>query len=183
MTNAKAGCCAAAFSGLVGGSWVGAGVIFVGAPWKMAALCPMLGVAIGTFLYKEDEGTPLNRSLFELFRIGRCLTIPFRLFFSSLFIMTICVVYSGSDEIPLYIAFGLFLLPIIPAVLLFGALFAYIIPVFSSLAFLYFAIPPRNSFAIETIHDLLTLCLFVSLAWVTWATLTLQSIFSGVEDG
>ena len=179
MIDAKARCYGAAFSGLVGGLWVGAGITFVGAPWKMMALCAMLGVAIGTILYPKDGSMPLARLLV----MGRSLGIEFRLFFSSLFIAIVCIIYSGSDDIPLHMAFAIFLVPIILSVILFGALFAYLIPLFSSIALLYFVIPPRNSFAIETTRDFLNLCVFVSLAWITWAILTLQSIFTGIEEG
>ena len=182
MTNGKAGWYVVALSGLVGGSAVGIGINFVGASWKIVALCAMLGVAIGTLLYKQGESTPPNRPLIQLFKMARSLTFGFRLFFSVLFILTICIIYSGSNEIPRYAAFGLFLLPIILTVLLFGTSFAYLIPVLSSLALWYFVIPPRNSFAIESAMDFIDLYVFVSLAGITWGTLTLQSIFSGIEE-
>jgi hypothetical protein len=182
MTNEKAGWYAAALSGFAGGSVVGAGVNFVGAPWKIVALCAMLGIAIGIFLYKQGESAPPNRSLLQLFKMGRSLSFGFRLAFSSLFILTICIIYSGSNEIPLYTTFGLFLLPIILTVLLFGISFAYLTPIFSSVALWYLVIPPRNSFAIESAQDFLHLYIFVALAGITWGTLTLQSIFSGIEE-
>jgi hypothetical protein len=71
MTNGKAGWYVVALSGLVGGSAVGVGLNFVGASWKIVALCAMLGVAIGTLLYKQAESAPPNRSLIQLARGGR----------------------------------------------------------------------------------------------------------------
>jgi hypothetical protein len=181
MTDGKAGWYVVALSGLISGSAVGVGVNFVGGSLKMAALCAMLGVAIGTFLYKQGDSAP-NKPLIQLFKMGRSLAFGFKLFFSSIFILTICIIYSASNEIPLHTAFGLFLLPTILTVLLFDTSFDYLIPIISSLALWYFVIPPRNSFAIESAIDLLGLYVFASLAGITWATLTLQSIFSGIEE-
>ena len=108
MTDGKAGWYVVALSGLVGGSAVGVGVNFVGGSWKMAALCAMLGVAIGTLLYKQGESAPPNKPLIQLFKMGRSLAFGFKLFFASIFILTICIIYSASNQIPLYTAFGLF---------------------------------------------------------------------------
>jgi len=148
----------------------------------MVALCAMLGVAIGTFLYKQGEGAPPNKPLIQLFKMGRSLAFGFKLFFASIFILTICIICSASNEIPLHTAFGLVLLPTVLTVRLFGTSFSYLIPIFSSLALWYFVIPMRNSFAIESAIDFLDLYVFVALAGITWATLTLQSIFSGIEE-
>jgi len=182
MTHGKAGWYVVALSGLISGSAVGVGVNFVGGSWRMVALCAMLGVAIGTFLHKQGENAPPNKPLIQLFEMGRSLAFGFKLFFASIFILTICIICSASNEIPLHTAFGLFLLPTVLTVLLFGTSFSYLIPIFSSLALWYFVIPMRNSFAIESAIDFLDLYVFVALAGITWATLTLQSIFSGIEE-
>jgi hypothetical protein len=120
MTDGKAGWYVVALSGLISGSAVGVGVNFVGGSWKMVALCAMLGVAIGTFLYKQGESALPNKPLIQLFKMGRSLAVGFKLFFASICILTICIIYSGSNEIPLHTAFGLFLLLTILTVLLFG---------------------------------------------------------------
>jgi K+-sensing histidine kinase KdpD len=113
--------------------------------------------------------------------MGRSLAVKFRLL-SSLFVTVICTIYADGDEIPLHAAFGLFLFPVILSVLLFGGFFAYFIPILSSVSLLYFVIPPRNSFAIATTRDFLNLCAFISLAWITWGIVTLQSIITGIEE-
>jgi hypothetical protein len=68
-------------------------------------------------------------------------------------------------------------------VILFGASFGFFILIYSSAALLYFVIPERNSFVIESAQGAFDLCLFVFLALITWSTLTLQSIFTGIEEG
>jgi K+-sensing histidine kinase KdpD len=183
MTDPKAGWSIAGVLGLVGGLWVGAGIKFVGAPWKLVVLSTTLGIAIGMSLDTEDENSPLTRSLTRVCRWGRSLAIELRFTLSCLLVATTCIVYvhSGFSEIPLHVSFGLFLLPIMLSALLFGALFAYLITILSSLALLYFVIPQRNSFGIATTRDFLDFCVFVCLAWITWATLTLQSLFTGIE--
>jgi K+-sensing histidine kinase KdpD len=65
---------------------------------------------------------------------------------------------------------------------LFGARCGFAAAFVSVISIVYFAIPPKNSFAIQSAHDLWLLCSFVLLAFITSATLAVLTDITEAKD-
>jgi K+-sensing histidine kinase KdpD len=94
-----------------------------------------------------------------------------RLAMSALLVVTASAIYIGLRDLNILTAFYLFLLPIVFAQLLFGARCGFAAAFVSLVAIYYFAIPPKNSFAVHGPRELGLICAFAVLAFITSATL------------
>jgi K+-sensing histidine kinase KdpD len=79
---------------------------------------------------------------------------------SLLLVVTATAVYIGMKNLHILSAFYLFLLPIVLAQLMFGARCGIAAAIVSLVALYYFAIPPKNSFALQGLRELCLLAAF-----------------------
>jgi hypothetical protein len=159
--------------GVSGGALVGGITFLIGAPWWSLPVCAAAGLLIGRLLRAEKAvvGSPLAAAL----RLCRSLPLWDRLAMSALLVVAAAAVYIGLKELHILSAFYLFLLPIVLAGLMFGARCGFAAAFVSLIAIYYFAIPPKNSFALQGLRELCLLAAFALLAFITSATMAVQS--------
>jgi K+-sensing histidine kinase KdpD len=167
--------------GAVGGSIVGGITALMGGPWWSLPVCAAAGLLIGFLLpawnSKVDASAPLNMAL----RVCRSLPLWDRVAMSALLVVTATAIYLGLKDLHILTAFYLFLLPIVLAQLIFGARCGVTTAFVSLVAIYYFAIPPRNSFAVQGVREVGLICAFAVLALITSATLAVLTDVSGDE--
>jgi hypothetical protein len=159
--------------GLTGGSSVGLIVFLMGAPWWSLVVCASGGLLVGGLLragFSDD-----NTRLLAVLRLLRSLPPWDRIAMSIVLVIAACAVYIGLRDLPIYGAFCLFLVPIVVAQVLFGTKSGLAAALASQIAVHYFAIPPKNSFAVHSMREVGLLCAFALVALVTWGTITLLS--------
>jgi K+-sensing histidine kinase KdpD len=105
-----------------------------------------------------------------------------RIAMSALLVVTATAVYIGMRNLHILSAFYLFLLPIVLAQLMFGARCGIAAAFVSLVSIYYFAIPPKNSFALQSLREICLLAAFALLAFITSATLAVQTDIAGIKD-
>jgi hypothetical protein len=159
--------------GLTGGLSVGLLLFLMDAPWWSLAICASVGLLVGSFLAIGYSGT--NARLLGLIRLLRGLPLWDRIAMSIVLVIAACAIYIGLRNMPVYGAFCLFLAPIVLAQVLFGTKSGLAAALASQVAIHYFAIPPKNSFAVHSVRDIGLLAVFALMALVTWITIALLS--------
>jgi hypothetical protein len=159
--------------GLTGGSAVGVIVVLLGAPWWSLVACASVGLLAGWLLRAgfSDE----NPRLMAAVRLLRSLPLWDRIAMSIVLVISATAIYIGLRDLPIYGAFCLFLMPIVLAQVLFGTKSGLAAALASQIAIHYFAIPPKNSFAVSSMREIGIVCAFALVALVTWGTITLLS--------
>jgi K+-sensing histidine kinase KdpD len=137
---------------------------------------------IGLVLPAWNSGGNAPAPLIAALRVCRDLPLWDRLAMSALLVVTATAVYIGLRDIQILTAFYLFLLPIVFAQLLFGARCGVTSAFVSLIAIYYFAIPPKNSFAVHSARELGLICAFALLAFITSATLAVLADIAGIKD-
>jgi len=145
--------------GAAGGLLVGTINFLMGAPWWSLPLCAAAGLLIGMLppAGKSDAGAPAP--LIAALRLCRSLPLWDRLAMSALLVVSATAVYIGLRDIHILTAFV------------------------SLIAIYYFAIPPKNSFAVQSPRELGLLGAFALLAFITSATLAVLTGIARTKDG
>jgi Domain of unknown function (DUF4118) len=172
----------ASWVGAAGGVLVGGITFLLGAPWWSLPLCAAAGLLSGRVLPADASATGARRPLRAVLRLCRSLPLWDRVAMSLLLVVTATAVYIGMKNLHILSAFYLFLLPIVLAQLMFGARCGIAAALVSLMALYYFAIPPKNSFAVQSLRELCLLGAFALLAFITSATLAVQTDIVGVKD-
>ena len=159
--------------GLTGGLSVGFLLFLMDAPWWSLAVCATIGLLIGSLLALGYSGA--NARLLTLVKLLRALPLWDRIAMSLVLVIAATALYIGIRGLPVYGAFGLFLVPIVLAQVLFGTKSGLAAALSSQIAVHYFAIPPKNSFLVHSMHDIGLLAVFALMALVTWITIALLS--------
>ena len=159
--------------GMTGGSSVGLIFFLLGAPWWSLFVSAGAGLLIGWLLLVGYSDT--NVRLTAAMRLLRALPLWDRIAMSVVLVISATAVYIGLKELPIYAAFGLFLVPIVLAQVLFGTKSGLAAALASQVAIHYFAMPPKNSFAVHSMRELGLLAVFALMALVTWGTIVLLS--------
>jgi hypothetical protein len=168
--------------GAAGGFLVGGITFLLGAPWWWLPLCVAAGLAIGRVLPADTSNKGVSRPLRATLQLCRSLPLWDRIAMSALLVVSATAVYIGMRNLHILSAFYLFLLPIVIAQLMFGARCGIAAAFVSLVAISYFAIPPKNSFALHGWRELCLLCAFALLALITSATLAVQTGLVGIKD-
>jgi hypothetical protein len=168
--------------GVVGGSMVGGITCLLGGPWWSLPLGAVAGLLIGLLLAAWNSNANAPAPLLAALRVCRELPLWDRLAMSALLVVTASAVYIGLKDLDILTAFYLFLLPIVLAQLLFGARCGVTAAFVSLIAIYYFVIPPKNSFAVYSAHELGLICAFALLAFITSATLVVVTDIAGTKD-
>jgi hypothetical protein len=166
--------------GAVGGAMVGGITFLMGAPWWSLPVCAAAGLLTGLLLpaWSCSSNGPAPMAL----RVCRSLPLWDRLAMSALLVVTVTAVYISLKDLHILTAFYLFLLPIVLAQMIFGARCGITTAFVSLTAIYYFVIPPKNSFAVQSLRDLGLICAFAVLAFITSATLAVLADMAGVRD-
>jgi hypothetical protein len=172
----------ASWGGAAGGVLVGGITFLLGAPWWWVPLCAAAGLLSGLVLPADASTTGSRQPLCVALRLCRSLPLWDRVAMSLLLVVTATAVYIGMKNLHILSAFYLFLLPIVLAQLMFGARCGIAAAIVSLIALYYFAIPPKNSFALQGLRELCLLAAFALLAIITSATLAVQTDIVGVQD-
>jgi hypothetical protein len=172
----------ASWVGAAGGVLVGGITFLLGAPWWSLPLCAAAGLLSGRVHPADTSTTGARRPLRAVLRLCRSLPLWDRVAMSLLLVVTATAVYIGMKNLPILSAFYLFLLPIVLAQLMFGARCGIAAAIVSLVALYYFAIPPKNSFALQGLRELCLLGAFALLAFITSATLAVQTDLVGIKD-
>jgi hypothetical protein len=159
--------------GLTGGLSVGLLLFLMDAPWWSLAVCASIGLLVGSFLDIGYSGA--NARLLALMRLLRSLPLWDRIAMSIVLVISATAVYIGLRDLPVYGAFCLFLVPIVLAQVLFGTKSGLAAALASQVAIHYFAMPPKNSFAVHSMREVGLLAVFALMALVTWVTIALLS--------
>ena len=159
--------------GMTGGLSVGFLLYLMDAPWWALAVCGSIGLLIGSLLALGYSGA--NARLLTLVKLLRALPLWDRIAMSLVLVIAATALYIGIRGLPVYGAFGLFLVPIVLAQVLFGTKSGLAAALSSQIAVHYFAIPPKNSFLVHSMHDIGLLAVFALMALVTWITIALLS--------
>jgi hypothetical protein len=168
--------------GVAGGFLVGGITFLMGAPWWWLPLCAAAGLLIGRVLPSDTSNSGARRPVRALLRLCRSLPLWDRIAMSALLVVTATAVYIGMRNLHILSAFYLFLLPIVLAQLMFGARCGIAAAFVSLMSIYYFAIPPKNSFALLGLRELCLLAAFALLAFITSATLAVQADIAGIKD-
>jgi Domain of unknown function (DUF4118) len=166
--------------GMIGGALVGGITFLIGAPWWSLPVCAAAGLLINRL--SPAEGAVVGSPLAAALRLCRSLPLWDRLAMSALLVVAAAAVYIGLKELHILWAIYLFLLPIVLASLLFGARCGFAAAFVSLIAIYYFAIPPKNSFALQGLRELCLLAAFALLAFITSATMAVQSDRAWTRD-
>ena len=159
--------------GLIGSLSVGLIAFLVGAPWWSLLVCASVGLLIGWLLVAAYSGT--NARLTAVLQLLRSLPLWDRVAMSIVLVISATAVYIGLRDLPVYGAFSLFLVPIVLAQVLFGTKSGLAAALASQVAIHYFAIPPKNSFAVHSMREVGLLCAFALMALIVWMTIALLS--------
>ncbi len=168
--------------GVAGGFLVGGITFLMGAPWWWLPLCAAAGLLIGRVLPSDTSNSGVRRPVRALLRLCRSLPLWDRIAMSALLVVTATAVYIGMRNLHILSAFYLFLLPIVLAQLMFGARCGIAAAFVSLVSIYYFAIPPKNSFALQSLREICLLAAFALLAFITSATLAVQTDIAGIKD-
>ena len=152
---------------------VGVILFLVGAPWWSMPSGVATGLAIG-WLFPAGLSGDLPWLAVAL-RGLRALPRWDRMAMSTVLVIATTAIYIGLKTLPIGEAFGLFLLPIVFAQVLFGTKCGFTAALASQIAIHFFVIPPRNSFAVQSPRELGLICAFAVLAIITSVTLKLVS--------
>jgi Domain of unknown function (DUF4118) len=169
--------------GAIGGFVVGGITFLLGTPWWSLPLCAAAGFLISLLLPAWNSNANTPAPLIRALRVCRGLPLWDRLAMSALLVVTASAVYIGLKDLHILTAFYLFLLPIVFAQLLFGARCGVTAAFVSLIAIYYFVIPPKNSFAVQSIRELGLICAFALLAFITSATLAVVTDIAAAKDG
>jgi len=167
--------------GAAGGAAVGLILLFVGAPWWSVPLSAAAALAVTWLVSAGLYGD--SARLMAVLRVLRSLPLWDRLAMSAVLVISATAAYIGFRDLSIPAAFGLFLLPIVLAQVLFGTKCGFAAALASQVAMHYFVIPPRNSFAVQSIREVGLIFAFALLALVTAATLKLLSDLSHGKAG
>jgi hypothetical protein len=168
--------------GAIGGLSVGGITFLMGAPWWSLPLGAAAGLLIGVLLPAWNSSVGGPAPLIAVLRLCRSLPLWDRLAMSALLVVTASAIYIGLRDLNILTAFYLFLLPIVFAQLLFGARCGFAAAFVSLVAIYYFAIPPKNSFAVHSPRELGLICAFAVLAFITSATLAVLTDVARTKD-
>jgi Domain of unknown function (DUF4118) len=173
--------------GVAGGFLVGGITFLMGSPWWWLPLCAAAGLLIGRVLPSDASNngarnSGVRRPVHALLRLCRSLPLWDRIAMSALLVVTATAVYIGMRNLHILSAFYLFLLPIVLAQLMFGARCGIAAAFVSLVSIYYFAIPPKNSFALQSLREICLLAAFALLAFITSATLAVQTDIAGIKD-
>jgi hypothetical protein len=168
--------------GLVGGLLIGTVIWLVGWSWLALPLCAAAGAAIGRILPVGYPNGPVGRTLLRALRTGRSLNPAVKLSISALLVGVVSAADDGLDTAAIPAAFCLFVPPVIVSAAMFGARAGLATVVLTLLAVTYLAIPPRYSFFVGTLWDLVCLGAFAIVALIGLAILTIQSSFAEIDD-
>jgi hypothetical protein len=157
--------------GAAGGLLVGSITFGMGAPWWSLPLCAVLGLVIGRLLPTGNSDGDAPARLASALRICRSLPLWDRIAMSALLVASATAVDIGFKHVDILTAFYLYLLPIVFAQLLFGTRCGFAAAFVSLVSIYYFVIPPKNSFAVQSLREAGLICAFAVLAFVTSATL------------
>jgi hypothetical protein len=159
--------------GITGGLSVGFLLFLMDAPWWSLAACASVGLMVGSLLAIGYSGA--NARLMVALRLLRSLPLWDRIAMSIVLVISATAVYIGLRELPIYGAYCLFLVPIVLAQVLFGTKSGLAAALASQIAVHYFAIPPKNSFAVHSMREVGLIAVFALMALVTWGTIVLLS--------
>jgi Domain of unknown function (DUF4118) len=158
---------------LAGALSVGVIVFLMGAPWWSLPVCAGIGPLIGWLFATGYSGA--NARLMALIKLLRSLPLWDRIAMSIVLVICATAIYIGLRGLPIYGAFCLFLAPIVLAQVLFGTKSGLAAALASQVAVHYFAVPPKNSFAVHSMREVGLLAVFALMALVTWITIALLS--------
>jgi hypothetical protein len=159
--------------GITGGLSVGFLLFLMDAPWWSLAVCASVGLLIGSLLAIGYSGA--SARLMGALRLLRSLPLWDRIAMSIVLVISATAVYIGLRDLPIYGAYCLFLVPIVLAQVLFGTKSGLAAALASQIAVHYFAVPPKNSFAVHSMREVGLLAVFALMALVTWGTIVLLS--------
>jgi hypothetical protein len=159
--------------GITGGLSVGFLLFLMDAPWWSLAVCASVGLLVGSLLAIGYSGA--NARLMAALRLLRSLPLWDRIAMSIVLVISATAVYIGLRDLPIYGAYCLFLVPIVLAQVLFGTKSGLAAALASQIAVHYFAVPPKNSFAVHSMREVGLLAVFALMALVTWGTIVLLS--------
>jgi K+-sensing histidine kinase KdpD len=158
---------------LAGALSVGVIVFLMGAPWWSLPVCAGVGPLIGWLFATGYSGA--NARLMAVIKLLRSLPLWDRIAMSIVLVICATAIYIGLRGLPIYGAFCLFLAPIVLAQVLFGTKSGLAAALASQVAVHYFAVPPKNSFAVHSMREVGLLAVFALMALVTWITIALLS--------
>jgi K+-sensing histidine kinase KdpD len=159
--------------GAIAGLSVGAILLLVGAPSWGLPFCAAAGFAIGWLLPAGLSGD--SPRLTAVLRALRGLPLWDRMAMSVVLVIVATAAYIGFRTLSIPQAFGLFLLPIVVAQILFGTKCGFTAALASQVAVHFFVIPPRNSFSVHSLREVGLICAFAVVALITAVTLKLVS--------
>lgn len=167
--------------GLGGGLAVGAAATALGGSWIAIPMCALFGIAAGKIFAVEAPSSEFWRRLVKLHQRLRYMYRPFRLLSAAVLVAMVAAVDALSTALDVPLAFYFYVIPIFLSSLLFGCKAGAVAALLSLASVTYFVIPPRNSFAIETLPDVAHLLLFAIVALIVLAVLAIQADLSIVD--
>lgn len=167
---------------LFGGLLVGATTIYVGASWWSLPVCIAISIVIGKILPIEYSTGWLGQSIIAVGRTTRAMPSLAGIIVTIGLVGLFCSAFYIWKNMSLVTAFYLFIAPIFVITLLFGQRLGILAALLCTAAVVYFAIPPRQSFAITTLQDAVYFFVFAAMALVIVALLTFQSGLWQAED-
>lgn len=159
--------------GATAGLLVGAILFVIGAPWWTLPFSAGAGFAIGWLLPAALSGD--SPRLAAVLRALRGQPLWDRMAMSLVLVIAATAAFIGFKTLSLPGAFGLFLLPIVTAQILFGTKCEFTAALASQVAIHFFVIPPRNSFSVHSLRELGLVGVFAVVALITAVTLKLVS--------
>jgi len=173
---------AATATGLIGGLLVGLTTTLIGGSWLAMPACGAVGMLIGQIVPIESSRGRIRNGLIRVLRGTRGLPFVVRLAFAVLLLAAVSAIDIAETSLNLAMQFYLFVLPIVLSAVLFGWRTALVTTLLCIVAVVYFAIPPRQSFAILSIWDGICVGAFVLMALITFASVNIQSGFAAIDE-
>jgi K+-sensing histidine kinase KdpD len=157
--------------GALSGAAYGVGLWLLDGEWFWAPLCALLGLAIA--LLTRASG-PLDRIVARLERVNTWGQLTIDVVSAAALTYLTLAAHCLARPTNLAMSCLMFTAPVIVAYFLLRTRCAIVAFVMSALAVLYFVIPPSNSFAINTMTDLLDFVCFVISISIVFAAVRVE---------
>ena len=174
--------CICVSAGVIGGLLMGTVTGLIGGTWLALPVCAVLGGAIGKVIPVEYPNGPVGNALYRALRTGRSLNHGTKLLLAVLLVGLVSALDASLRVLTIPATFYLFVVPSLVSAALFGVRVGLATVVLTLLSVTYFAIPPKYSFAVGTIWDLVCLGAFAVVALISFGMMTIQSGFVETDE-